>query len=222
MNKIIKKSFISIFLVSLIYSCGDSATNVKVSPTPTPSYPLYLRLGNNKEAISVIIDDTFQNVAINDTIKAQFADILNDPNRLTQLKNSLVDYVCQVSGGGCVYNNANTQTINLDANQYTSFKADLNKTLDKFKILTEDKNDLNTVFDPSKVGIFTIVAATPAPATTPTGSSSPISSSSPSVVVSGQPGETSSSPTVSPEVSVSPTVSASPQVSTSPSASVTN
>ena len=215
----LKISLVSFIFIPLTYSCSGTAANVQITPTPTPKLPLFLRLGNNKEALSVIVDDLFLNVAADTTINTKFKDLLNDAARLKKFKDNLVTYMCKLSAGGCTFTpDPSQQPISLDTNEYTTFKGNLTKTLDKFKVLAGDKNDLNLLFDPQKDSFFLLTTPTPAPSLSPSASSpGPSVSGSPTASgLTASPQITSSTPistsgTVQPFISPTPTVMATPR-----------
>ncbi len=168
MKQSIKVSLLSFMFLPLCYSCLSSSSTAQVTPTATPKLPLFLRLGNNKEALAVIVDDTMNNVSIDESLKAVFAPVLSNAEKLKLLKEDLTNYICQISGGSCVIAISSVrQPLTIDTTQYTTFKSQLSKTLDKFRIIAQDKADLNLIFDPAKVGLFRLITPTPAPSVIP-------------------------------------------------------
>ena len=119
-------------------SAGGSAA--ATSSTGTRS--LYERLGG-KPAIEAVIDDFLGNVAANERIKHRFA--LTD---LKALRNHLVDQVCQATGGPCVYKGGDMKTVHkgqrISSADFNALVEDLVKTLDKFKVPAQEKNELLT------------------------------------------------------------------------------
>lgn len=164
MNKLkLISKFTLIIITSIeLISCGGTS-NIKPTPTPTNSLPLFTRLGGNYEAISIISEDFMQNVLGNSTLKEIFSDLSNDKEKLKKYNKNLTDYICQISNGGCTFVNDTALVKNLTQEQYTSFKGDLTKTLDKFRVLASDKIDLTNIFDPAKAGLFIVPEPTPTP-----------------------------------------------------------
>lgn len=157
------KNILILLVSTQIISCSSSTT-IKATPTPTSSLSLFTRIGGNIDAIKIIAEDFMQNVSKNTLLQTPFSEIIKDTEKLKNYNKKLADYICQISNGGCNYSSDNTiQIINLTQEQYNLFKSELTKTLDKFKVLANDKTELNTLFDPLKVGLFIIVAPSPSP-----------------------------------------------------------
>ena len=102
--------------------------------------PLYDRLGG-KPAIQAVVDDFIGNVAADRRINARFAN-----TNIPRLKMMLVDQICEASGGPCKYTGANMldahRGMNITDGEFTALVEDLVKSLDKFKVPAQEKNEL--------------------------------------------------------------------------------
>lgn len=102
--------------------------------------PLYDRLGG-KPAITAVVDDFIGNVAGDPRINRRFANA-----NIPRLKGMLVDQICQASGGPCTYTGASMKAahagMKITDAEFTALVEDLIKSLDKFKVGAQEKNDL--------------------------------------------------------------------------------
>jgi len=104
--------------------------------------PLYDRLGG-KPAITAVVDDFVGNVAADGRINKRFANA-----NIPRLKTMLVDQICEASGGPCKYMGASMvdshRGMNITDGEFTALVEDLIKSLDKFKVPAQEKNELLT------------------------------------------------------------------------------
>lgn len=112
---------------------------------------LYERLGG-KEAIVAVIDDFVTNVGQDTRINKYF-----EGSDTKRLKSQLVDQVCEAAGGPCKYKGHNMknahQGMGIKSSEFDALVEDLKKTLDKFKVPTNEQNDLLAVLGPLKKDI---------------------------------------------------------------------
>ena len=119
----------------LMAGCGSMESGKSMAQ---PS--LYERLGG-KPAITAVIDDFIGNVAADNRINKRFggADI-------PRLKARLVDQVCEASGGPCKYTGASMRDahtgMKITDAEFGALVEDLVKSLDKFKVPAEEKDEL--------------------------------------------------------------------------------
>jgi hemoglobin len=103
---------------------------------------LYDRLGG-KPAIQAVVDDFIGNVAGDARINQRFANA-----NIPRLKTMLVDQICEASGGPCKYTGQNMvdahRGMNIRDGEFTALVEDLIKSLDKFKVPAQEKNELLT------------------------------------------------------------------------------
>ena len=101
---------------------------------------LYDRLGG-KSAIEAMVDDLMVNVAADARIQQRFAGA-----NLRGFKQNLVEQICEVTGGPCIYTGRNMRTAHTGmAVTETEFDAvieDMSKTLDKFQVAADNKAEL--------------------------------------------------------------------------------
>ena len=111
---------------------GDTMTMEKKS--------LYDRLGG-KPAITAVVDDFIGNVAGDTRISRRFASA-----DIPRLKRMLVDQICQASGGPCTYTGASMKDahkgMKITDAEFNGLVEDLVKSLDKFKVPAQERNDL--------------------------------------------------------------------------------
>ena len=101
---------------------------------------LYDRLGG-KPAITAVVDDFVGNVAGDPRINRRFANA-----NIPRLKSMLVDQICQASGGPCTYSGQTMKAahagMNISAAEFNALVEDLVRSLDKFKVGVQEKNEL--------------------------------------------------------------------------------
>jgi hemoglobin len=118
------------------------ATTACASGSAMAQKPLYDRLGG-KPAITAVVDDFIGNVAADGRINKRFANA-----NIPRLKAMLVDQICEASGGPCKYMGANMvdahRGMNITDGEFTALVEDLIKSLDKFKVPAQEKNELLT------------------------------------------------------------------------------
>jgi hemoglobin len=106
----------------------------------TAKQPLYDRLGG-KGAIQAVVDDFIGNVAADARINKRFANA-----DIPRLKTKLVEQICEASGGPCKYTGATMldahRGMNVTDAEFTALVEDLVKSLDKFKVPSQEKGEL--------------------------------------------------------------------------------
>jgi hemoglobin len=112
---------------------------------------LYDRLGG-KPAIQAVVDDFLGNVAADRRINQRFAG-----TNIPRLKTMLVDQICEASGGPCKYTGKSMleshRGMNISDGEFTALVEDLVKSLDKFKVPAQEKNELLTALGGMKKDI---------------------------------------------------------------------
>jgi hemoglobin len=103
---------------------------------------LYDRLGG-KPAIQAVVDDFIGNVAADARINKRFANA-----NIPRLKAQLVDQICEASGGPCKYSGMNMRDahtgMKINDAEFGALVEDLVKSLDKFKVPAQEKQELLT------------------------------------------------------------------------------
>jgi hemoglobin len=124
-------------VAALVAGCGSG---MQGGTTMMEKKSLYDRLGGTP-AITAVVDDFIGNVAGDARINKRFATA-----DIPRLKRMLVDQICQASGGPCTYTGASMKDahkgMNITDAEFNSLVEDLVKSLDKFKVGAQEKNDL--------------------------------------------------------------------------------
>ena len=136
-----KRFPLSTFAVVLLIAVGASACASMRSDSMMQK-PLYDRLGG-KPAITAVVDDFIGNVAGDARINQRFAGA-----NIPRLKTMLVDQICQAAGGPCTYSGKNMvdahKGMGIKDAEFNALVEDLVKSLDKFKVGAQEKNELLT------------------------------------------------------------------------------
>ncbi len=148
-----KKHFAQIFGgLALAAALMAPATSVAKEKT------LYERLGG-KKAITAVVDEFVGRVAMDNRINHYFAQTAGDPARLKTFKMNLVDQICQASGGPCKYTGKDMKSahagMGITSADFNALVEDLTGALDKFKVGSQEKNDLLGALGPMKSDIVT-------------------------------------------------------------------
>jgi hemoglobin len=110
--------------------------------------PLYDRLGGTP-AITAVVDDFIGNVAGDARINGRFAKA-----NIPRLKQQLVDQICEASGGPCTYKGASMldahRGMKITEAEFSALVEDLVKSLDKFKVPSQEKSELLTALGAMK------------------------------------------------------------------------
>lgn len=117
-----------------------SCAGAKPAPPTQSNASLYDRLGG-LPAITAVIDQFLGNVVADERINARFA-AANVPD----LRQKLIDMVCQVTGGPCTYKGrgmkAAHQGMNIKDAEFDALAGDLQAALDKFKVPAREEQEL--------------------------------------------------------------------------------
>jgi hemoglobin len=110
------------------------------APPPQSQGSLYDRLGG-LPAITAVVDQFMANVAADERVNARFA-----AENLPDLRQKLIDLVCQVSGGPCTYKGRDMKTVhhgmNLRDSDFDAVGQDMQASLDKFSVPAREKGEL--------------------------------------------------------------------------------
>jgi hemoglobin len=117
---------------------------------------LYDRLGG-KKAITAVVDEFVGRVAGDKRINAYFAATASDPARLKKFKGSLVDQICEASGGPCKYKGKDMKTahmgMGISSADFDALVEDLVGALDMFHVGPHEKDQLLGALGPMKTDI---------------------------------------------------------------------
>jgi hemoglobin len=118
------------------------------------SQTLYERLGG-KTAITAVIDDFVARCAADARINGKFA-----RTDIPRLKASLIDQVCEATGGPCTYSARDMRTthdgMGVTAGEFDALVADLVATLDRFSVPEAEKNELLGALAPMRGDIVEV------------------------------------------------------------------
>jgi hemoglobin len=118
------------------------------------SRSLYERLGA-KEAITAVVDAFVARCAADDRINGKFA-----RTDIPRLKSSLVDQVCEASGGPCTYTGRAMRTTHdgmaVTAAEFDALVEDLVTTLDRFGVGEAEKSELVGALAPMRADIVEV------------------------------------------------------------------
>lgn len=118
------------------------------------SRTLYERLGG-KGAITAVIDDFVARCAADPRINGKFA-----RTDVARLKSSLVDQVCEATGGPCTYSGRDMHTthegMSVTGGEFDALVADLGATLDRFSVPEAEKNELLGALAPMRSDIVEV------------------------------------------------------------------
>src|SRR3979411_3204789 len=113
-----------------------------MNTAPMQQKSLYDRLGG-KPAITAVVDDFIGNVAGDTRINQRFATA-----DIPRLKITLVNQICEASGGPCKYTGASMKDahrgMRITDAEFNALVEDLVKSLDKFKVPAQEKGELLT------------------------------------------------------------------------------
>jgi hemoglobin len=117
---------------------GGVAAGCSAPAGPSASEPtLYERLGG-RVAISAVVDDAIANLAADPRINGRFGHA-----NATQLKDSLVDLLCQRTGGPCAYTGRNMadahEGMHIRDDEFDDLLEDIAKSFAKFNVRDADQ-----------------------------------------------------------------------------------
>jgi hemoglobin len=139
-----------------IVSAALVAAALAVSPATAQTMmhkSLYERLGGI-DAIRAVVDDFVGNVAADKRINKFFAN-----TDIIRLKRSLVNQICQGTGGPCVYTGRSMREahagMGVRSRHFNALVGDLGKSLNKFKVPAREQHELVAILAPMKKDIVT-------------------------------------------------------------------
>jgi len=127
---------------------SQTAAPVKNAAPASGTASLYERLGG-KPAITAVVDQFVSNVAADGRINGRFA-----TTDIPRLKGHLVDQICSATGGPCRYQGRDMKTthegMRISTGDFNALVEDLVAALDKFKVPSQEKNELLALLGPMK------------------------------------------------------------------------
>jgi len=132
------RPFLAFGTCLLVLGCAGNRS--AASPLATPPASLYDRLGG-LPAITAVVDEFMKNLAADERINAHFAGA-----DLPDLRQKLIDLVCQTAGGPCVYAGrsmkAAHQGMNLKDADFDAVAGDLQAALNKLNVPAREQGEL--------------------------------------------------------------------------------
>ncbi|HEY3300859.1 MAG TPA: group 1 truncated hemoglobin [Methylophilaceae bacterium] len=119
----------------------------------SPNQSLYQRIGG-QEVLSSVVSETIDKTSSDPRTKRSF-----DGIKLTKLKESITNQLCQLTGGGCNYEGDTMQKSHADAKistaEFELMVQNLRDALDHQHVGTREKNELLKILAPMKRDIVT-------------------------------------------------------------------
>jgi hemoglobin len=106
---------------------------------------LYQRLGGY-DAVAAVTDDMIGRLAVNPQL-GKFLKGLSDDSK-KKLRQHFVDFLCNATGGPCVYTGRDMKTshtgLGITESDWNASVVDLTATLDKYKVPAKEKQEVLT------------------------------------------------------------------------------
>jgi hemoglobin len=113
---------------------------------PQPSDSLYKRLGGY-DAIAAVTDDLLARMATDPTIAPLLRGV--NESRLKKIRQLLVDMLCEITGGPCIYTGADMATahagLGIKDSEWRRFMSLLDQTLDKFQVPDRERGEVRAM-----------------------------------------------------------------------------
>ena len=130
-----KKTAVAVFALIL------AATSVTAVWAQQAS--LYKRLGGY-DAIAAVTDDFLGRLTTDPQLKRFF--VGHSTDSLKQIRQHIVDFLCQATGGPCAYHGRDMRTahtgLGITEDDWTATVKDLTATLDKFNVPAKEKGEV--------------------------------------------------------------------------------
>ena len=140
MQKILLALMLTAGAAQLVHADDAKKAPAPAKTEPAKDKPLYDRLGG-KPAIKKVVHEFTTNVAADKRINARFA-----KTNIPKLEASLVDQVCEATGGPCKYKGKNMKDahkgMKITEEEWNATVEDLTSALDKFKVGDKEKGEL--------------------------------------------------------------------------------
>ena len=128
-------------------------------PAPPMGATLYQRLGG-QPAIQAVVKDFVENQVAPDPRINRFFAAAVQQGRIPALEASVVNQVCQATGGPCVYQGPPMQVVHhgmqISNADFDAFVQDLIKTLNKFNVPQREQQELLGILGPLRAQIVNV------------------------------------------------------------------
>jgi hemoglobin len=126
-------------LIAAVFALLLAATSI----TAKAEDSLYKRLGGY-DAIAAVSDDFIGRLATDPLIKRFF--VGHNTDSLKQLRQHIVDFLCQATGGPCAYHGRDMKTahtgLGITEDDWRNMLNDLTATFDKFKVPAKERGEV--------------------------------------------------------------------------------
>lgn len=143
--KITLNSFLSSVLLSFALVVPAAPLWAQAQPGAMQQASLYKRLGGY-DAVAAVTDDFLARISTDPQLKRFFVGHSSDS--LKQIRQHIVDFLCQATGGPCAYHGRDMKTahtgLGITEDDWSATVKDLTATLDKFKVPDKEKNEVLT------------------------------------------------------------------------------
>jgi hemoglobin len=150
-NKLRRASFINPHNLYSILIGGLLLSGCASKPSPEPS--LFVRLGG-LPALIAVTDKTIDRTATEPSTRRSF-----DGVKLKPVKESIVSFLCQATGGPCKYEGESMakahRGLDITAAEFDAMVGQLVDTLNQFNVPAKEKNELLQLLGPLKADIVT-------------------------------------------------------------------
>lgn len=141
-------------LLAAAFTLGNSFAPVASAQQPDAQKSLYDRLGGLK-GITVVVDDFLNRLVANKTLNKNPAINAGRKNSPTPyLKFQVSQMVCEVTGGPCKYTGKSMKEshahLNISENEWDVMAKEFKKSLDKFKVLAAEQQELFAIVGKTK------------------------------------------------------------------------
>jgi hemoglobin len=147
------KRIFAVLAVALLCGAAVFAQNTN-TPAEAKEKSLYQRLGGY-DAIAAVSDEFIGKLATGKRLKRFVVGLSNDSKK--KLRQHLVDFLCNLTGGPCVYNGRDMKTVHtglgIDEDDWKEGVEALVATLEKFKVPEKEKNEVIAAFGTLKKDI---------------------------------------------------------------------
>jgi hemoglobin len=132
----------------VLVNCNKNSNDTDPDPT------LYTRLGGTV-AIASVVDTFLAEVTMDTVINARFVNLPGE--RLTALRQNLIDQICAGTGGPCIYMGKSMLAahtgMNIRQAEFDALVGDLITSLDKHNVPEAEKTELLNVLGPMQTDI---------------------------------------------------------------------
>lgn len=147
------KRILAVLAIALLCGAAVFAQNTG-NPAETKEKSLYQRLGGY-DSIAAVSDEFIVKLATGKRLKRFVVGLSNDSKK--KLRQHLVDFLCNLTGGPCVYNGRDMKTVHtglgIDEDDWKEGVDALVATLEKFKVPEKEKNEVIAAFGSLKKDI---------------------------------------------------------------------